>query len=262
METDDVNQELRAAENAMRDYIALVLFRAHGSDWMTKVGIPPGKLTAWRETRARAVRDNPTAEQRLLSYSNFSDLAPIFQSSWQHFNATFGDLDRFLFGLHELRPLRNDEAHARGFLLHEKHLVLGFAGRIRVLIAQARSKMDSLDDHFPRIESIRDSLGFTWVPGSGGPPKRQIRGGDLIEFTVAAIDPKNRPLEYACRWHSGPTWHKSPTFSTVVPPEAKGRLWIMAIGIRTPDTSPVTWWDEFVEYQFAILPASANTPSA
>lgn len=255
MDSEEANQALRAAENAMRDYLALVLSRVHGADWMTKAGVPSAKIAAWEQTRDRAVRENPSAEIRLLSYSNFSDLAPIFQANWQHFSGTFGEMDRFLFGLRELRPLRNDEAHARGFLLHEKLLVLGLTGRIRVLIAQARSKMDSLDEHFPRIESIRDSLGFTWVPGGGGPPKRQIRVGDLIEFTVTAIDPKNRPLEYACRWHSGPTWHKTPTFSTVVPSEAIGRLWIMAIGIRTPDTSPVTWWDEMVEYQFAILPA-------
>lgn len=58
METDDVNQELRAAENAMRDYVTLVLSRVHGVDWITRSGIQPGKLTAWQETRDRAVRDN------------------------------------------------------------------------------------------------------------------------------------------------------------------------------------------------------------
>lgn len=257
MESDDVNQTLRAAENAMRDYLALILSRVHGPEWMTKSGIPLQTISEWQKTRDRAMKENPAAEQRLLSYSNFSDLGPIFKANWPHFESTFGERDRFLFGLRELRPLRNDEAHARGFLLHEKHLVLGFAGRIRVLIAQARSKMDSLDEHFPRIESIRDSLGFTWVPRAGAPPKRRIHVGDQIEFTVTAIDPKNRPLEYCCRWHSGPAWSKSPTFATVVPPEAVHRSWVMAIGIRTPDTSRVVLWDECVEYQFSIIPAVA-----
>jgi len=42
MEEDDVNQALRAAENAMRDYIALVLSRVHGPDWMDKAVDPKG----------------------------------------------------------------------------------------------------------------------------------------------------------------------------------------------------------------------------
>lgn len=254
METDDITQALRSTENAIRDYVALVLSRVHGSDWENKLGVAPAKLDGWRARREAEIRRSPAADSRLLFYADFGDLPAILEPNWSHLESGLGDKARFMAALGELRSLRNTEAHGRGFFLHEKLLILGFSGRIRTTIAMARSKIDSLEEHFARLESVRDSLGFTRVPKGPAPARRIIRVGDTIEFTVSAIDPKNDQLEYGYSWRTTPQWSLDHTFNVEVLPEYVGKLSLLKIGIRTPRTPVGTWFEDCWEYQFSVLP--------
>ena len=60
--------------------------------------------------------------------------------------------------LSTLEAFRNPDAHRRELLLHQKYLILGICSEIRLLIIRYRSKMETSEDYYPRIESIQDSL--------------------------------------------------------------------------------------------------------
>ncbi len=252
---EDVTQALRSTENVIRDYIALILSSVHGLDWESKLGVAGAKLEGWREKRDAEVRRNPAADSRLLFYADFGDLPAIIEAHGQHLQGGLGEKQRLMAALGELRLLRNTEAHGRGFFAYEKHLILGFSGRIRTSIAMARSKIDSLEEHFARIESIRDSLGFTRVPKGSAPARRIVRVGDVIEFTVSAIDPKDERLEYAYNWGaSAPGWSEDAAIRVAVTAANVGKLVLLKIGIRTSRTPAGTWFEDFWEYQFSVLP--------
>jgi hypothetical protein len=197
----DVTQALKDAENALRDLIASILIRKFGDEWLQHCGRTAERIQNWhdRQNTERKKHDNSGAvEERLLYYADFYDLWPIMKTNWSLFSPVFESQKTVEVWLYELARLRDPDAHRRELLPHQKHLTLGISGEIRTRIVRYRSKMETSEDYYPRIESIRDNYGNVYTSASNYlMTKTRLKVGDLLQFTVTASDPQARPLEYA-----------------------------------------------------------------
>ena len=265
----DVSQELRDTENALRDFIASTLSEKLGPEWVDKCGVSDDRLAKWRERKAveEKRQEAGVVEERLIYYADFYDLKTILHKHWQHFQPALGDkkeLDAFLT---ILERLRDPDAHRREFLPHQKQLVLGIGGGIRNKLVRYRSKQETIEDYFPRIESARDSLGHIWVPRSRGVgvPQSQyvitektLRVGDRLDFVVTATDPLGGPLEYSLSTSDLKLTHWTPehTFSLVIEKEHIGNNFGVKLRIRSDrDYHAYVIWDDEVGFVYSVLPA-------
>lgn len=57
-----------------------------------------------------------------------------------------------------------------------------------------------MEDYFPRIESIYDNFGNSWLPSMGKNvfTKFTLSPDDSVEFIIKAIDPGDLPIKYYC----------------------------------------------------------------
>jgi len=98
-------------------------------------------------------------------------------------------------------------------LPHQKHLAIGIAGELRTRLVRYRSKRETTADCFPRIESVRDSLGNLWTASDPSADLRQldtkaaVRPGDQIFFLITARDPEDGALEYRLSRGPSETWN-------------------------------------------------------
>ncbi|MGH9438052.1 MAG: Swt1 family HEPN domain-containing protein [Terriglobia bacterium] len=202
----DVTQALHDAENALRDLINEVLKQAFGDNWIDNSGVTQDKIRKWRDTKRIEEKNQEAgvAEERLLYYADFSDLATILNKHWDgYFAKILGDWETFKIRLADLKRLRNSDAHRRELLPHQKSLIIGISGEIRNRIIRYRNTLENVDKYFPKIESVRDSLGDIWVAGTSFPlgsyTDKILRPGESIEFVVTAYDPVIPPLLAAAR---------------------------------------------------------------
>ena len=94
---------------------------------------------------------------------------------------------------------RDPDAHRRELLTHQRHLALGIAGEIRTRLVLYRSKQETSEDYYPRIESIRDNYGNIWTSESnytGVKTNILLRPGDEIEIVITGSDPLGEDIEY------------------------------------------------------------------
>jgi len=197
----DVTQALRDAENSLRDFIGSVLSKSIGNNWVESCGVSEDRIRKWQERKeAESKRQEAgVVEERLLYYADFYDLRTILKKHWSgEFSAALGDWKTMDVWLTELEKLRDPDAHRRELLPHQKHLVLGISGEIRNRIVRYRSKQESVEDFYPRIESVRDSLGNIWVAGDLATKivKHPLRLNDLLDLVVTARDPQDAELEF------------------------------------------------------------------
>src|SRR5712692_5396282 len=164
----DVTQALKDTENALRDQIAEVLQKGLGENWVEKCGVTPDRLEQWIRRKEEEERRQKAGvvEERILYYADFYDLKTILQKNWPDFAPIFGEWKTMEVFLSELEKLSDPEAHRRELLPHQKHLVLGIAGEIRTRMIRYRSKEETGEDYYPRIESARDSVGNIWTYGA------------------------------------------------------------------------------------------------
>ena len=200
----DITQSLKDAENSLRDFISSVLSQSHGADWVDKCGVSPERIAVWKERKVSEGKrqESGVVDERLIYYADFYDLKTILKKHWSNeFSTALGDWKTFEVLLTELEKLRDPDAHRRELLQHQKHLVIGICGEIRSRIIRYRSRKETTDDCFPRIESARDSLGNIWTPEREALPvvvtKMSLRPGDSIEYIVTASDPEGLTLEYS-----------------------------------------------------------------
>ncbi len=221
----DITQVLKDTENALRDFIATMLTKSLGEDWPTKCGVSPERVLKWTERKdIEAKRQKGgVVEARLIYYADFFDIRTILEKHWDKFTDALGDLKTMRVYLDELEKLRDPEAHRRELLPHQKHLATGIAGEIRTRLIRYRSKLETKEDYFPRIESARDSIGNIWTPDSSRlraiVTKQILRSGDLVEFVVTASDPMGEPLKSLRLITSGGRegkWQDDNTFSVVL----------------------------------------------
>ena len=202
----DVGQALKDAENALRDFIALVLEDEKGADWINDCGVSNDRVSQWKGRQEEDQKRLPTGAQeaRLIYYADFYDLGTILKKNWSgKFSDAFGKFKTIDVFLDQLERLRNPDAHRRELLSHQKHLAIGIAGDLRNRIARYRSSMETSEGYYPRIESVADNYGNSWAPGgphsSVVPTSTRLRIGDHLEFVISATDPEGEDVEYAAR---------------------------------------------------------------
>jgi Swt1-like HEPN len=261
----DVTQALRDTENALRDFVAARLEQTLGSDWIEGCGVTPERVETWKARKEDEERrqEAGVVDERLLYYADFYDLKTILKKHWQgDFSDALGEWKRFEVLFDELTRFRDPDAHRRELLPHQQSLVVGIAGDISSRLVRWRSRHETADDCFPRIESARDSLGNLWVPSANRhvhvfPTETTLRPGDRIDFVVTARDPEDLPLEYSLSaGAAGPEWQKSGVFSFTVEAEHIGDTLVVSLAIRSPRSYHAhSNDDDSVIFGYTVLPA-------
>jgi hypothetical protein len=268
----DITQALRDAENSLRDFIELTLSAKLGDSWIEKCGASPDRLRHWRERKVveEKRQRGGVVEQRLIYYADFFDLRAILKANWNGpFSDAFGDLKNFEMYLAELEKLRDPDAHRRELLPHQKHLAIGISGEIRGRIVRYRSKRETTDDVFPRIENVRDSLGNVSGSSPHGDPeivqtKMTLRPGDQLDFVITASDPEDLALEYGIEVHyETRIWQQRNTFAVRVVDQHIGKMFAIHFYIRSPRTYHARGdHDDEVIFFYSVLPASRSRAQA
>lgn len=263
----DVTQALKDTENSLRDFITTILNKHIGDDWIEKCGVSNQRIEVWKERKRVEERrqESGVVEERLIYYADFYDLKNILRKHWSPaFSPAFGDLRTMEVWLTEMEKLRDPDAHRRELLPHQKHLALGIAGEIRTRIVRYRSKMETSEDYFPRIESARDSLGNIWTYGHTSSNKSlyRLRPGDFIEFVVTASDPLGSDLQYAftvTEHHHNPNWQDDNTLfltieSSHVRKEFSVMLWLRSLR----EFHALSNYDDSVTFTYEVLPPKSS----
>jgi hypothetical protein len=199
-------------------------------------------------------------EERLLYFADFYDLRTILKKHWKDFASALGDWKTTEVWLDELEKLRDPDAHRRELLPHQKYLVLGIGGEIRNRLIRFRSKQETAEDYFPKIESAHDSLGNIWTPESKFNlcvlgTKTILRPGDIIDFIITASDPYDEPLIYGISLPSGTTWQESNAFSITVRNEDIGSLFAVGLYIKSKRSFHAnTSYDDCISFAYTVLP--------
>ncbi len=85
METiPDVTQALKDTENALRDFIAVVLRAKLGESWLEYCGISAKKIERWKQHKEDEEKrqESGVVEKRLIYYADFDDLRIILEKHW------------------------------------------------------------------------------------------------------------------------------------------------------------------------------------
>lgn len=264
----DITQELRDSENALRDFISVVLAKNLGDSWVADCGVTEERLERWRQRKASESKrqEAGVVDERLIYYADFFDLRTILKKHWAYFAETLGDWKTMEVYLTELERLRDPDAHRRELLPHQKHLILGIGGEIRTRLVRYRSKQETLEDYFPRFESVRDSLGNIWTPASAAlantvMTNHVLRPGDRIDFVVTATDPLGERLEFAMAlemmWKAN--WVSENSFSIDIEDKHIGKYFTVSLLVRsTRKHHAMGGHDAKVDFLYNVLPPRAD----
>lgn len=255
----DITQAIRDTENSLRDLINDRLQGTYGAVWESKLGITEARRARWAERLVSEERRSKGApiEPRLLYYSDFYDLWEILRRNWDVFKEVFGDSKTLEVWMSELERLRDPNAHNRDLLPYQRHLALGISGDIRAQIIRYRKKMDNADDYFPKIESVRDSVGNAWPTANLAASKATVRVGDQIEFVITATDPLGEPMQYGHYWHpsNDEVWEDSNTLTLHVPEHLIGKSRELHLRVRSGRKEKAYGTcDDFKMFHYDILP--------
>ena len=257
----DITQSLKDAENALRDFISSILSKKFGGEWVDKCGVSPERVQRWQERKGEEEKRQKfgTIDERLIYYADFYDLKTILKKNWDgEFSEAFGDWKTMEVWLDELCKLRDPDAHRRELLPHQKHLGVGIAGEIRTRLVRYRSKKETSEDYFPRIESVRDSLGNMYPSDTGDYvlTKKILHPNDIIDFVITASDPYDAPLEYGIKAniYRNVLWQKENSFSVKIDKYVRKRF-IITLYIRSPRRfRAYEDHDDSVEFYYTLLP--------
>jgi hypothetical protein len=260
----DITQSLKDAENSLRDFISSVLSQTLGADWIKKCGVTSDRIAAWqgRKVAEEKRQKSGVVDERLIYYADFYDLKTILKKHWSgDFSEALGDWKTFEVWLTELEKLRDPDAHRRELLQHQKNLAIGLSGEIRSRIIRYRSRKETVDDCFPRIESARDNLGNIWVPNSKHGPNvvhtdMALRPVDSLEFIITASDPEDLPLEFGIDIkHGSIKWQKSNSFLIKISSNDISRSFSVGLYIRSSRSyHACSHYDDCIDFVYKVLP--------
>lgn len=251
---------LKEVENSLRDFISALMNEEKGSDWINSCGISSDRIIQWKARREVEKKKQKfgTPEDRLIYYSDFFDLSSIIDKNWNDkFKAALGDKPTILLFLKILDDFRNPDAHRRELLPHQKHLIIGISGEIRNRIVLYRSKKETGEDYFPRIESVRDNLGnLCTLENMVVDTKLTLRPGDKLTFIVTATDPLGETLEYQCVSNRPePNWQENNIIEIVIDDKhiAKKQTFIVCIRSKRNYHARGSY-DDLASISYTILP--------
>lgn len=134
-------------------------------------------------------------EENLLYYSDFYDLYAIINKNWILFKDIFKDKKEIEYQLNLLESFRNPNAHNRELLNHQKHLLIGIVGEIKLCIMRYKGDKEKVNTYFPEIEAININGKIIKQPAHNQ-LKTLLRKGDMIEITIYAVVPPNQKVYY------------------------------------------------------------------
>lgn len=257
----EVNQALKDTENSLRDFIASTLKDSLGEDWITGCGVSNERIEKWKERKEIEVKrqDTGTVDERLIYYADFYDLKTILLKNWaDEFSKVFGERKILEVYLKILEKYRDVEAHRRELLPHQKDLVSGICGEIRNNLISYRSKKETGEDYFPRIESVRDNFGNIWVQGDFIQKNTKIilRPGDILDFVVTASDPQGSELKYCfSTGYDISNWQKDNNLRILITEKHIGvntKFSPTIINSREYHATP--FFDDSVTFVYTVLP--------
>jgi hypothetical protein len=116
----DTSQELRNAENSIRDFLVEVLSRKYGGDMESHFGVSDDRIEKWKERKTVEEKrfSSTSIEERLIYYADFYDLKTIIKKNWgdcDELRDAFDNLKKIEFYLEELDKFRNPDAHSVAF---------------------------------------------------------------------------------------------------------------------------------------------------
>ncbi|WP_150625965.1 Swt1 family HEPN domain-containing protein [Pandoraea captiosa] len=254
---------MKSLENAMRDFIQLILERKHGANWMGALKVTPARIEAWKERRTieQARLGGKALDERLLYYADFYDIRSILRKHWDEgFAAAFGDLRTTEVFLEQMEKLRDPNAHRRELTSHQKWLIAGISGELRTRIVLHRGKGENVDDYFPLIELARDNLG-NFAPLPNGLKfieiKNVLRVGDSVEFQIIATDPYGADLKYSIHRPGQPyDWsHENNKTITFDKADIGKTCDIQMMVKSTRGYTAFHGHDDLVQFRYTVLPA-------
>jgi hypothetical protein len=258
----DLTQALKDAENSLRDFIANTLRNKFGNEWIEKCGVSEDRIENWRKRKEVEDKRQETGvvEERLLYYADFYDLKTILKKHWNEFTVALGDWKTMEVWLSELEKLRDPDAHRRELLPHQKHLALGISGEIRTRLVKYRSKHETSEDFFPRIESARDNLGNIYTYGNSKTilTEMTIRTGDTLDFSITASDPLGENLQYRISiddedWG---VWQDNNTFSVTFSEANIGANILIQLSVKSQrEYHASKYFDDIVRFFYTVLPS-------
>lgn len=259
----NVGEQLRLTENVFRNLVASVLESKFGASWINNTGVSPERVEGWRRKREEESKKLVTGnlETRLLYFADFYDLKTIILKSWDDFKEVFGEKKELEVLLSTLEDFRNPTAHARGLLPYQEHLAVGICGELRTKVARYRSKKETAQDCFPRIDSAYDNHSHTF-PEKYPTVRPTLRVGDRIEVVVEATDPEAMPLEYRFFVISGfatiseQNWSPSNSYSLELTDECIGTGIVLSFSIRSGRSYHADGTkDDSGQFTYVVLPA-------
>lgn len=258
----DVTQELKDTENLLRDFVSSRLCEKLGSDWISQCGVSEERLQKWKDRKQTEDSRLVTGrlEERLIYYADFYDIQNILKKHWNHFSEVLGDLRVMDVFVSELGKLRDPDAHRRELLPHQKYLVFGIAGEIRTRITRWRSKLDTGDDCFPRIDFARDDLGNSYTLGSSSvlqfvQTNCVLRPGDAISFSVTASDPLGGSLSYRMAEPLVNSWQTENQFTYRIVEKNISTLFCIRLQIASPRSYHARAdFDDEITFAYKVLP--------
>lgn len=258
----DVTQALKDTENSLRDFIAVVLQKSLGESWLDTCGVSEERITKWKERKTTEEKRqlSGVVEERLIYYADFYDLKTILKKHWSgEFPKALGDWKTMEVWLHELEKLRDPNAHSRELLPNQKHLILGISGEIRTRLIRYRSKQETSEDCYPRIESARDSLGNIYTLGKAAfiTTKMCLRIGDVVDFVVTASDPLGANLQYSLSVSlvNEDNWQDSNVMALTIEKKNVRKDFTVSLYVRSPrEYHAKGSWDDAVHFEYEVLP--------
>lgn len=184
---------LTSFENALRLAIRAVL----GGEWTTAPGAPSLEALTKRMTEERARRDGVSVSTDLLDYAMTTDLTQLVRRNWEQFKPVFDDQKRTMTYFGIVEDVRNTIAHGREVMPHEKSLLAGATGQLRLQVSEYQSSADGSRTYYPTIERITDSFGNP--PTDAVVPavdRRRVNVGDVLSFSGYASGGRGRDVRW------------------------------------------------------------------
>ncbi len=204
MKTPAVPQEpgdaITTAENALRELIEVTL--GTQPNWLDDSGLTPDRIELMRSrlVEERSRRQGGVIDERLLYYSDLTDIKTVVDKKWPSFKDCLGDKKTFDVYMDRLIDLRIAQMHGRELLPFERLLVAGISGEFRNMVTIFRAGHGPDREYFARIEYVRDSFGNTrYGTGSAhedATKRLTVRPGDVVAFDCYGWDPEGGPLSW------------------------------------------------------------------
>ncbi|MEX5296642.1 Swt1 family HEPN domain-containing protein [Kocuria sp. CPCC 205268] len=184
---------LTSLEAALRQAVVAVLGE---HDWINAKGAPDkAKLEKNREEETKK-RDGTILSQNLIEYTETYHLTEIIIKNWEKFKPVFDDKQRTSAYLGVLKDIRNTIAHSRELVPYERDLMSGITGHLRNQVGKYRSSVMQSSDHYPVIESVRDSFGRlggeSYYADSADVIRVEV--GDTVQFTGTAAPARGKEV--------------------------------------------------------------------